>query len=213
MNAVVLLGPPGAGKGTVAEVFVSKGYQHVSTGNLLRERIRLKTPLGLEAKKMMDAGQFVPDEVVVGMIKNLLNESGSGAKFIFDGFPRTLVQAEKLDELVKSLKGKIDHVVQLQCPDETIVERLIGRRTCAECGTVYHVAFNPSSDGERCDVDGGELAQRADDAEGTVRKRLDVYREQTSPLISYYKEKGLIQVIDADQPIKKVRADIIKSLG
>jgi adenylate kinase len=213
MIAVVLLGPPGAGKGTVAEVLVDKGYKHISTGDLLRERIRRKTPLGLEAKKLMDAGQFVPDEVVVGMIRNLLNESESGEKFLFDGFPRTLNQAEKLDELILSLEGSLNRVVQLECPPEAIIKRLIGRRTCGKCGSVYHVTFNPPSHGEVCDVEGCELTQRADDTEETVRKRLEVYSEQTAPLISYYEAKSLIQPINANQSIKEVRADVIKALG
>ena len=213
MNLVVLLGPPGAGKGTVAEVLVDKGYKHVSTGDLLREQIRLESPLGLEAKKLMEAGQFVPDHVVVGMIRDLLTASGKGGKFLFDGFPRTLVQAEKLDELVHSMKGEIDSVVQLECPAETIIERLVGRRTCGKCGSVYHITFNPPSKGEVCDVEGCELTQRADDTEGTVRKRLEVYKERTAPLICYYKAEGLIRPINANQPIKDVRADVVKSLG
>lgn len=213
MNAVVLLGPPGAGKGTVAEVLVDKGYKHVSTGDLLRERIRQKTPLGLEAKKLMDAGQFVPDEVVVGMIRNLLKDTESGTQFLFDGFPRTITQAEKLDELMKSLDGRLEKVVQLECPAEAIVERLVGRRTCGKCGSVYHVTYNPPSNGDVCDVEGCELSQRADDTEQTVRKRLVVYENRTAPLISYYEAKSLIQTINANQPIKNVRADVVKALG
>ncbi len=129
MKAIVLLGPPGAGKGTVAEVLVDKGYQHVSTGDLLREQIRQETDLGRQAKQLMDQGKFVPDDVVVGMIRGLIESADTSAKFLFDGFPRTLVQAEKLDELIQSLEGTLEQVVLLECPDETIVERLIGRRT------------------------------------------------------------------------------------
>ncbi|MDF7823782.1 adenylate kinase [Pontiellaceae bacterium B12227] len=213
MKAVILLGPPGAGKGTVSEVLVEKGYNHISTGELLRERIRQKTPLGLEAKKLMDAGQFVPDDVVVSMIRKLLEASSPDAEFLFDGFPRTLVQAEKFDELLASLNGTIDHVVQLECPADTIVERLVGRRTCRKCGSVYHVSFNPPSKGDVCDVEGCELTQRSDDTEETVRKRLKVYAERTAPLISYYEAKGLIQQINANQPIQDVRADVLKVLG
>ncbi|MDF7801368.1 adenylate kinase [Pontiellaceae bacterium B1224] len=213
MNVVVLLGPPGAGKGTVAEVLVGKGYIHVSTGDLLREQIRLETPLGIKAKKLMDGGQFVPDDVVVGMIRDLLKDSAFGTSYLFDGFPRTLVQAEKLAELLQTLNGTLEKVVLLECPVETIVERLIGRRTCGKCGSVYHVTFNPPSKAETCDVEGCELTQRADDTEETVRKRLKVYTEQTAPLISYYEAEGLIQPINADQPINDVRADVIKVLG
>lgn len=213
MNVVVLLGPPGAGKGTVAEVLVDKGYKHISTGDLLREQIRLETPLGIEAKKLMDGGQFVPDDVVVGMMRDLMQDSAFGTNYLFDGFPRTLIQAEKLAELLKTLEGNLNKVILLECPVNAIVERLIGRRTCGKCGSVYHVTFNPPSAGEVCDVEGCELTQRADDTEETVRKRLEVYTEQTAPLITYYEAEGLIQPINANQPISDVRADVIKALG
>jgi adenylate kinase len=212
MKAIVLLGPPGAGKGTVAEVLVDKGYQHVSTGDLLREQIRQETGLGRQAKQLMDQGKFVPDDVVVGMIRGLIESADTSAKFLFDGFPRTLVQAEKLDELIQSLEGTLEQVVLLECPDETIVERLIGRRTCGKCGSVYHISFNPPSHGDVCDVEGCELTQRPDDTEETVRKRLRVYAEQTAPLITYYSAKNLIKPIDANQPIPAVRANVIESL-
>ncbi len=157
MNIVVLLGPPGAGKGTVAEVLVGKGYVHVSTGDLLREQIRLETPLGIEAKQRMDKGRFVSDDVVVGMIRDLLQTSEFGTKYLFDGFPRTLVQAERLDELVDSLKGSLDQVILLECPDDVIIERLSGRRICGTCGMVYHVKYNPAAHDSVCDVEGCEL--------------------------------------------------------
>lgn len=213
MNVVVLLGSPGAGKGTIAEVLVGKGYKHISTGDLLREEIRLETPLGVEAKKLMDGGRFVPDDVVVGMIHDLLRDSAFGTNYLFDGFPRTLVQAEKLAELLQSLEGTLEKVVLLECPVETIVERLIGRRTCGKCGSVYHVTFKPPAQGDLCDVEGCELTQRADDTETTVRKRLEVYAEQTAPLISYYEAEGLLQPINANQPIRNVREDVLKALG
>lgn len=212
MNAVVLLGPPGAGKGTVAEVLVDKGYKHVSTGDLLREQIRLETPLGLEAKKLMDQGKFVSDDVVVGMIRDLLQASDNG-KFLFDGFPRTLVQAEKLDELVASLQGTLDQVVLLECSDEVIVERLSGRRTCTKCGMVYHIKYNPASIEGVCDVEGCELMQRPDDNEETIRKRLEVYAERTAPLIDYYEAKGLVRPINANQSIEEVRNQVLEQLG
>lgn len=213
MKAVVLLGPPGAGKGTVAEVLVGKGYQHVATGDLLREQIRLETPLGIEAKKLMDQGRFVPDDVVVGMIRDLLQSQEQSAKFLFDGFPRTLVQAEKLDELLGSIGGSLESVILLECPDDVIVERLSGRRTCSTCGAVYHITNNPPSHGDKCDVEGCELIQRPDDNENTIRKRLAVYAERTAPLINYYEAKNLVHPINAAQSIAQVRAAVLEQLG
>ncbi|MEN7972226.1 MAG: adenylate kinase [Verrucomicrobiota bacterium] len=213
MTAIVLLGPPGAGKGTVAEVLVEKGFAHVSTGDLLREQIRLETPLGLEAKKSMDQGRFVSDEIVVSMIRDLLQGSECNARFLFDGFPRTLVQAEKLDELIRSFEGSLDAVLLLECPDQTIIDRLSGRRTCISCGAVYHVEYKPSSAGGRCAVDGGELVQRPDDQPETIMKRLEVYAEQTEPLIEYYQVRNLIHSIDAAQSIPKVRNAVFEQLG
>ncbi len=213
MNAIVLLGPPGAGKGTVAEVLASRGYCHISTGDLLRDQIRTETPLGLEAKEKMDHGCFVPDHVVVDMIRNLLQNAEVGQKFQFDGFPRTLVQAEKLDILLQSLGGTLSQVILLECPDEVIVERLSGRRTCNTCGSVYHTVFNPSGKGERCNLDGCKLVQRPDDKAETVRKRLGVYADRTAPLINYYKEKNLIHSVDASLGIDEVRRAVLEKLG
>ncbi len=213
MTAIVLLGPPGAGKGTVAEALARKGYTHVSTGDLLREQIRLETPLGLEAKARMDQGTFVPDNVVVGMIRSLLKAADRGKKFLFDGFPRTLVQAEKLDELLLSLEGAIDEVILLECPAEVIVERLSGRRTCGKCGTVYHVKYNPPAIPDICDAEGCELIQRPDDNVETIKKRLEVYAERTAPLISYYKAKNLIHSINASRGIAEVRSEVLEKLG
>ena len=213
MTAIVLLGPPGAGKGTVAEALAGKGYTHVSTGDLLREQIRLETPLGLEAKANMDQGKFVPDKVVVGMIRSLLEAADRGQKFLFDGFPRTLVQAEKFDELLLSLEGAIDEVILLECPAEVIVERLSGRRTCGKCGTVYHVKYNPPTMHNICDAEGCELIQRPDDNVETIKKRLEVYAERTAPLISYYKAKNLIHPINASRSIAEVRSAVLEQLG
>ena len=213
MNAVVLLGPPGAGKGTVAEVLVAKGYQHVSTGDLLRAQIAQQTPLGLEAKALMDQGKFVPDDVVVGMIRDLVESSDEGSCFLFDGFPRTLVQAEKLEELIVSEGGMLEHALLLQCPDEVIVGRLSGRRSCPECGAVYHMIYNAPKNGEICDADGVTLIQRADDNEETIRKRLNVYAEQTAPLIDFYSKENLVREVNADQSIDAVRSAVVEQLG
>jgi adenylate kinase len=213
MNTVLLLGPPGAGKGTVAEALLEMGYTHISTGDLLREQIRLETPLGIEAKRLMDQGQFVPDDVVVGMIRDLLEATTDGQKFLFDGFPRTLVQAEKFDNLLQSVAGVIEEVILLECPESVIVERLSGRRTCGKCGTVYHVKYNPASMTDVCDIEGCELTQRADDTAETIKKRIEVYQERTAPLIAYYQAKGLIHSIDATQSIGAVRSAALERLG
>ncbi len=210
MNAVVLLGPPGAGKGTVAEVLVSKGYAHVSTGELLREQIRLKTPLGIEAKKVMDHGQFVPDEVVIGMIRELMLEAGEDGQFLFDGFPRTLVQAEELDKMLIEQNGRLQDVILLECPNDVIVKRISGRRTCTTCGAVYNVHFNPA---DECTIDGCNITQRPDDDEATVRKRIKVYEERTAPLIKFYNNKNLIKTVDANQSIDMVRGHVLSILG
>jgi adenylate kinase len=212
MNAVVLLGPPGAGKGTVAETLAGQGYAHVSTGQLLREEIRNETPLGLKAKNVMEQGAFVPDEVVVGMIGDLLKKAAPTQSFLFDGFPRNLSQAEQMDTLFDSLNVTFSHVILLECPDEVIIERLSGRRICTACGTVYHVAYNPPVDSDRCDKDGSDLQQRPDDCRETVQKRLDIYAEHTAPLIEYYERRNLIHRIDAAQGIDDVRKAVVTAL-
>ena len=213
MNTVLLLGPPGAGKGTVAEALVEKGYTHVSTGDLLREQIRLETPLGIEIKRLMDNGKFVPDDVVVGMIRGLLEAATDRQKFLFDGFPRTLAQAEKFDELLQSVAGVIEEVILLECPEAVIVERLSGRRTCGKCGTVYHVKYNPSSVTDVCDIEGCKLTQRPDDNAETIKNRIEVYKERTAPLIAFYQAKNLIHSIDATQSIDVVRSAALERLG
>ena len=213
MIAIVLLGPPGAGKGTVAEVLAEKGYTHVSTGQLLREQIQQGTQLGLEAKTLMDKGAFVPDDVVVGMIRSLLEDANPNQKFLFDGFPRTLSQAEKLDELLESLNGTLGEVILLECPDSVVVERLSGRRTCEKCGTIYHIKYNASETLGVCNLDGAPLLQRPDDKEETIKNRLSVYQTQTAPLVNYYQSHGLIHTIDATQPIQNVREAVLEKLG
>lgn len=212
MNAVVLLGPPGAGKGTVAEVLVDRGFVHISTGDLLREQIRLKTPLGLQAANLIDQGQFVQDDVVVGMIRDQIKDAPDGAKFLFDGFPRTLLQAEKLEGLLESLGASLDQVFVLECPDTVIIERLSGRRTCSGCGAVYHLKFNPPVREGHCDTDGAALIQRPDDQEDTIKKRLSVYADRTAPLIAYYHAQNLIYTINAAQPIRQVRSAALEQL-
>jgi len=213
MTAVVLLGPPGAGKGTVAEVLVEKGFSHISTGELLREQIRLKTPLGIEAKKRLDQGKFVSDSIALEMIQNLLDAADADQKFLFDGFPRTLVQAEKLDELTQSLDLTLLEVILLECAEEQLVKRLSGRQTCQSCGAVYHLDHKPPVISGVCDLDEGTLQFRADDNEETVRKRLKIYAARTAPLIDYYQRKGLIHAVDAALSIEQVRKAVAEELG
>jgi len=212
MTAIILLGPPGAGKGTVAEVLVEKGYTHISTGTLLREQIRLETPLGIDIKARMDQGRFVPDQIVVEMIREILASAGGEQKFLFDGFPRTLAQAEIFDGILQSDGILIEEVILLECAEDVIIERLSGRRTCTKCGMVYHVQYNPAASAGSCDIDGCKLTQRPDDNVETIKKRLEVYVERTAPLISYYKAKGLIRSVDASQSIDAVRGAVLEKL-
>lgn len=212
MNVSILLGPPGAGKGTVSNVFVAKGYSHISTGELLRGQIQLKTPLGLEAKASLDAGKFVSDTIVINMIRDLFEHAKQGDRFLLDGFPRNLEQAKELDAILKDSNATLDTVTLLDCPAEVIVERLSGRRTCSECGTVYHLSYNPSAKGLLCEADDAPLTQRADDLPETVTKRLDIYVSQTAPLIDYYQSQDLVRHVDASLSINEVRDAVLQTL-
>ena len=213
MNVSILLGPPGAGKGTVSEVLVDQGCKHISTGQLLREEIARGTEVGLEAERLINKGQFVPDEMVVKMVRDLLETADGGERFLFDGFPRTLVQAERLEEMLSDLKGSLGSVIVLECPDQVIVERLSGRRTCGKCGAVYHMKYNPPAKGEYCDVEGCTLEQRTDDTEETVSKRLRIYKELTEPLVKFYTQRDRVQTIDATLSIEEVRSAVAARIG
>jgi adenylate kinase len=198
MIAIILLGPPGAGKGTLAESLKDKtDFIHVSTGDMLRAAIKAESSVGLQAKALMDKGELVPDSVILGIIKERIAQEADDARFMFDGFPRTLEQAEGLDQLLAEIGGSLLNVINMSVPDDILIKRLSGRRICKTCGAVYHVVNVPPKTEGTCDNDGAELYQRPDDNEETVRNRLSVYGKQTAPLINYYREKGLIRDIDA----------------
>lgn len=194
---LILLGAPGAGKGTQSKRLVEKyGIPQVSTGDILRAAVKGETPLGLKAKSFMDRGELVPDDVVIGIIRDRLSREDCTRGFILDGFPRTVKQADALDDMLKGMGRNIEHVISLQVEDGELVSRLAGRRTCRNCGEGYHLMFSPPESDGICDSCGGEIYQRDDDREETIAERLRVYREQTSPLADYYNDKGLLAAID-----------------
>ncbi len=210
---LILLGPPGAGKGTQANMLSDEfSIPQISTGEILRTAVKEGTPLGIEAKSHMDAGGLVPDEVVIGIVVERLQHEDCSNGFILDGFPRTVGQADALQDNLKTLGKELDRVIALQVDTEALIERLTGRRTCKSCGRGYHVRFDPPAEEGRCDVCGGELVQRDDDREETIRKRLDVYDEQTAPLINYYREAGLLIEVDGMQPIGEVNETLLTAL-
>ncbi len=210
---IILLGPPGAGKGTQAKDLVQKyGIPQISTGDILRKNLADKTPLGLEAKKYMDKGELVPDSVVVGIVKDRLKESDCKKGYILDGFPRTVPQAETLDVALADMKTPIDKVLSIEVPDSELVKRLGGRRTCRGCQAGYHVMFKPSKKEGVCDSCGGELYQRDDDKEDAIKNRLKVYMASTAPLIGYYKNKGMLATIDGVGDMKVILDRMVKAL-
>ena len=214
MNAIILLGAPGAGKGTVAEAIRTETpYIHVSTGDMLREAIKVGSAVGLEAKKFMDAGELVPDDVIIRMVGERMAKGAADDKYMFDGFPRTLEQARKLDETLAAQGAKITQVFLLEVSGEIVVERLSGRRICRACGAVYHLRNIPPRVAGVCDQCGGnDLYQRADDSEETVLNRLDVYRRQTESLVDYYGQKGLLIRIDAGMSARETHDALLAKL-
>jgi adenylate kinase len=210
---LILLGPPGAGKGTQAKMLVDcYGIPQISTGDILRAAVKDETAMGLRAKSFMDAGGLVPDMVVVGIVRERLQQDDCRGGFILDGFPRTVPQADALEEALVALERPLDAVISLAVDVEALVERLTGRRTCRGCGAGYHISFAPPRVEGVCDACGGELVQRDDDREDTIRRRLEVYHEQTSPLIDYYRRTGLLTEIDGMLPMDDVQGAILSLL-
>ena len=205
---IVLLGAPGAGKGTQAARIIDEyRIPHISTGDILRAAVANATPLGLEAKRYMDAGELVPDSVVIGLVKDRLSQADADAGFILDGFPRTTAQAEALDDELASIGKRIEAAVAITVDFDVIVGRLTSRRTCRDCGRITNV-----TEGTSCASCGGELYQRDDDNEATVRNRLDVYERSTAPLIDHYRAQGVLHEIDGDRPVDVVWADVKTAL-
>ncbi|MDD2627172.1 MAG: adenylate kinase [Candidatus Methanomethylophilus sp.] len=208
-SKIVLLGPPGAGKGTQGEKLENElGYVRLSTGDMLREAVRKGTSLGVKAKTYMDAGALVPNDLIINLMKEKIASLGNNAGIIFDGFPRTVEQAEALDQAVD-----IDLAIDLNVADRVLVERLTQRRTCPQCNAVYHLAYNPPKKAGFCDKCGSVLYQRDDDKEATVKNRLEVYRKNTLPLVDYYKKAGKLTIIDGTGDIETIFDQVKKALN
>ncbi len=207
---LVFLGPPGAGKGTQAKMLSQElGLLHISTGDILRSAVEKKTPLGVKAKEYMKRGELVPDDLIIALIEEVLPQQGG---FVLDGFPRTVAQAKALDRLLDSKGMSLSAVILFDVPDDTVVERLSGRRICPRCGAVYHLRYNPPREDEICDRCGARLIQREDDREEVIRKRLSVYREQTAPLVEYYSERDILVKLDASRPIEEIHRRLLEIL-
>lgn len=210
---IILMGLPGAGKGTQASEIVKKfPIPHISTGDMFRKAIKEETELGKEAKSYMDRGELVPDEVTVGIVKERISEDDAKKGFLLDGFPRTIDQAESLSQIMSELDREIDAVINIEVPEEELMNRLTGRRICEKCGTTYHLVFNPPKVDGICDIDGGKLYQREDDNPETVSNRLSVNVKQSKPILEYYNNKGVLKNIDGSKDIDEVTNDVIDIL-
>ena len=211
---LLLMGPPGAGKGTQAAELVKKfDIPHISTGDMFRAAVKEGTELGKQAKAVMDAGGLVPDEITIGIVKERLAKDDCKKGFILDGFPRTVDQADALTKILNDLGMKLTRVLNIHVPSEDLIERAVGRRICKACGATYHIKFNPTHKEGVCDNCGGELYQRKDDNEETMKNRLSNYEKSTKPLIDYYEKAGLYTEIDGRQPIDKVTEDLVNVLS
>ena len=211
---IIMLGAPGAGKGTQAKQIAGKySIPHISTGDIFRANIKNGTELGKKAKEYMDQGLLVPDELTCDLVVDRIGHDDCKNGFVLDGFPRTIPQAEALTNALNELGQKMDYAIDVDVPDENIVKRMSGRRACLECGATYHVVSIPPKKEGICDACGSELVLRDDDKPETVQKRLDVYHEQTQPLIDYYKKAGILKSVDGTQPMEDVFAEIVKILG
>ena len=210
---IVMLGAPGAGKGTQAKKISEKyAIPHISTGDIFRANIKENTELGQKAKTYMDKGLLVPDELVVDLVVDRLSQDDAKKGYVLDGFPRTIPQAKALDEALEKIVEKLDYAINVDVPDENIVRRMSGRRACVSCGGTYHIKYNPTKTEGVCDACGGDLVLRDDDKPETVKKRLDVYHEQTQPLIDYYKESGVLKDVDGTVDLEDVFAAIVSIL-
>ena len=210
---IILMGLPGAGKGTQASEIVKKyPIPHISTGDMFRKAIKEETDLGKEAKSYMDRGELVPDEVTIGIVRERLAEEDAKKGFLLDGFPRTVEQADALNEILSDLERKVDAVINIEVAEEELMNRLTGRRICEVCGTTYHLVFNPPKVEGVCDLDGGKLYQREDDNPETVANRLSVNVKQTKPLLDFYENQGVLKNIDGSRQIDNVTEDVIQIL-
>ncbi len=211
---IIMLGAPGAGKGTQAKQIADKyGIPHISTGDIFRANIKNGTELGKKAKTYMDQGLLVPDELVVDLIMDRFKEADCANGYVLDGFPRTIPQAEALDAALTAIGEKVDYAINVEVPDENIVRRMSGRRACVGCGATYHIVYNPTKKEGVCDRCGAELILRDDDKPETVKNRLNVYHEQTQPLITYYGNKGVLKEVDGTKDMNEVFSDIVAILG
>lgn len=211
---IILMGPPGAGKGTQSELIVEKlGVKHLSTGDMFREAISNKTKVGLEAKSYIDQGLLVPDSVTIKLVEDRLGQDDCSHGYLLDGFPRTIVQADALEDITSKIDRKIFKVINIEADESVLIERIISRRVCPKCGNSYNLCFKKPKVEGTCDSCGATLIQRADDTEESFKTRLMAYHKQTQPLIEYYSKKGLLESVDGLQEINKVFADISKILG